>query len=165
MSNKFFEKIFDKKNWETHLNFTHWAEFIIVWISWDHTHFVKFGFVTRAQLVKDMETSFSFQLESDTWLFEKVSVNVTRSKDTTSVEMNSDEFTETGWVIVSECLGVTEGFHSRVSGDNLVFKGHVLDRLGSRGINEGFGGTTSGDKGEVLDDLLCVDSLTSTRFT
>ena len=42
------------------------TEFVFVDISGDHAHFVQFGLVTSTQLVEDVETSFSWQLESDT---------------------------------------------------------------------------------------------------
>ena len=77
-------------------DFTEGAEFVLVDISGDQAHFVQFGLVTSTQLVEDVETSFSWQLESDTGLFQKICVNVTRGKTTSCSEVDSDEFTETG---------------------------------------------------------------------
>ena len=79
--------------------------------------------------------------------------------------MNSDEFTETGRVIVSGGLGITEGFHSWIGSDDLIFKSTAtLECWSIIGATSSLL-THSGNDGEVLDDTLSVDSFTGTRFT
>lgn len=65
---------------------------------------------------------------------------------------------ETGGIVVTHGLGVTERFKHRVSLDDLVFEGPLLQFF--------FGFLARrADGGEVRDYLLRVLSLTSTRLT
>lgn len=73
--------------------------------------------------------------------------------------MDTNEFTESGTIVVTVCLGVTVGFQERVSLDNLVLQATLLLNLFT--LFAGVGG----DKSEVGNDLLRVLSLTGTRFT
>lgn len=84
--------------------------------------------------------------------------NISTSKFTSWSEMDTDEFTETGGVIVTDGLGVTEGFKNGIGLDDLIFK-RSLVLLGFILL----GGSTNG--GEVSNYLLGVFSLTSTRLS
>jgi len=100
--------------------------------------------------------SLNFLLLSNTRLLKKIGHNVATSKLTRGGEMDTDEFTETGGVVVSGGLGITIGLKNGVGGHNLVLKGDLLLRLLAR---------ASGDHGKIGDDLLGVLSLSSSRLT
>merc|ERR1719208_170682 len=70
--------------------------------------------------------------------------------------MDTDEFTETGGVVIPGCLGITIGLKNGVGGHNLVLKGDLLLRLLAR---------ASGNHGKIGDDLLGVLSLSSSRLS
>ena len=88
--------------------------------------------------------------------------NIARSDTTLLGEVDSDELSETRRVVVSDSLGITEGFQDRIGLDNLVFKGNLL--LLRFTVSSAFilAGT---DGGKVGNNLLCVLSLTGSRFT
>ena len=113
-------------------------------------------------LVEDVEATLGLELEGDTRLLEQVGVDITRRKFTSGLEVNTDEFTETGGVIVTDGLGVTVGLHTGVGSDNLILKGTTTAELGGVTTSSTTG---SGDNGEVLDNTLSVDSFTSSGFT
>jgi hypothetical protein len=107
------------------------------------------------ELVEDMVGAFNFLLLSDTGFLQKIGHDVTTSQLTSSVEVDTDELTETGGVVVPSSLGVAIGLENGVGGHNLVLKGNLL--LGLLGA--------SGDNGQVGDDLLGVLSLASSGFS
>ena len=137
---------------------------VIVGVSRDEESLSHFRLLVGDDLVEDMVVSLTAELEGDSRFLKKIGLNITTRELARGAKVNSDEFTESRRVIVSGGLGVTEGFESRVSRDDLVFKSHVLGTLGVSAVL-GNGSTGSSDKGEVLDDLLGVDGLTSTRLT
>jgi len=108
------------------------------------------------ELVEDMVGSLNLLLLSNTRLLKKIGHNVATSKLTRGGEMDTDEFTETGGVVVSGGLGITIGLKNGVGGHNLVLKRDLLLRLLAR---------ASGNHGKIGDDLLGVLSLSSSRLT
>lgn len=135
---------------------------VIIGISRDKELLSQFRLLVGDDLVEDMVVSLTAELEGDSRFLKKIGFNVTTRELARGAKVNSDEFTESRRVIVSCGLGVTEGFEGRVSRDDLVFERHVL---GTLGVSFASGSSGSSDKGEVLDDLLGVDGLTSTRLT
>merc|ERR1712015_375984 len=107
------------------------------------------------ELVEDMVGSLNLLLLSDTGLLQKIRHNVATSQLTGGVEVDTDELTETGGVVVPRGLGITIRLQNRVGGHDLVLKGNLLLRLLRAG----------GDNGQVGDDLLGVLGLASTRLT
>ena len=73
-----------------------------------------------------MVRSLNLLLLSDTRLLQKVGLNVTTSKLASSGEMDTDEFTKSGRVVIPGSLGITIGLQNGVGGNNLVLKGHLL---------------------------------------
>ncbi len=65
---------------------------------------------TLRQLVEDVEASLFVSLTDDSALFEQIAYNGSSREETSSVEVQFDEFTETGGVVVSCGLGVTESW-------------------------------------------------------
>ena len=95
--------------------------------------------------------------------------NIARSDTTSTVEVDSNELSETGRVVVTDSLGVTEGFQDRVGLDDLIFKSNSLFSSVSSRL---FAGKlislfllTSTNGGEVGNDLFGVFGLTGSRFT
>merc|ERR1719365_249115 len=108
------------------------------------------------ELVEDVVGSLNFLLLSDTGLLKQIRHNVTTSQLARGSEVNTDEFTKTGGVVIPGCLGITIGLQNGVGGHNLVLKGDLLGILLTAG---------GGNHGQVGDDLLGVLSLSSTRLT
>merc|ERR1719450_1818229 len=71
--------------------------------------------------------------------------------------MDTDELSETGGVVIPGGLGVTVGLKDGVGGHNLVLKGNLLLGLLTT--------STSGNHGQVGDDLLGVLSLAGARLS
>ena len=111
------------------------------------------GVGSSEKLVEDVEVTLSLSLVNDSGLLEQVDLKAGSGNETRSVELESDEFTETRRVVVLVRLGITKGFEHRVKLNQLVFKGSLLSSA------------TTGDVGDVLNDLLGVFSLTSTRLS
>merc|ERR1719245_2698315 len=109
------------------------------------------------KLVEDVVGSLNLLLLSNTRLLKQIGDNVATSQLTRGSEMDTDEFTETGRVVVSGGLGITVGLKNGVGGHNLVLKGDLLlNLLATR---------ASGNHGKIGDDLLGVLGLSSTRLT
>ena len=89
--------------------------------------------------------------------------NIARSDTTSTVEVDSDEFTETRRVVVTDSLGVTESFQDRVGLDDLVFEGDgfLLGLI----IGSSCLSLASTDGGEIGNNLLGVFGLTGSRFS
>jgi hypothetical protein len=134
---------------------THTDGRVSIWILDDQASLDKFRFSAGKTLVEDVVVSFTFKLVSDSRFLQKVSLDITGGKFTGWAEVDSNKFTESGRVIVPGGLSVTESFHSRVSGDDLVFKGLFVS----------FSGAGGGDHGEVLDNFFGVNSFTGTGLT
>merc|ERR1712004_846095 len=107
------------------------------------------------QLVEDVVGPLDLLLLGDTGLLKQVGHDVTTAELATGGEVDSDELTETGGVVVPRGLGVAVGLQDGVGGHDLVLKGDLL---------LGFLATSSGHHGQVGDHLLGVLGLASTRL-
>ena len=89
--------------------------------------------------------------------------NIARGETSSSVEVDTDELSETGRVVVSDGLGVSESLEHRVGLDDLVLQGDLLgsiielDSLGLRLLGS--------DSGEVGNNLFGVLGLSGSRFS
>merc|ERR1719232_375743 len=81
------------------------------------------------ELVEDVVGSLNLLLLSDTRLLKQIGDNVATSQLTRGSEMDTDEFTKTGRVVVSGGLGISVGLKNGVGGHNLVLKRDLLLRL------------------------------------
>merc|ERR1719233_909576 len=107
------------------------------------------------QLVENVVGPLNFLLFSNTGLFQQVGHNVTTSKLARCSEVDSDEFSKTGRVIIPGSFGITIGFKDRVSSHNLIFQRYFHLRFLS---------TSSSNHGKICDDLLGIFCLASTRL-
>merc|ERR1719266_1684445 len=92
-------------------------------------------------------------------LLEQVGHDVTTAELARGGEVDTDELSEPGGVVVSRSLGVTVGLQNGVGGHNLVLKGDLL------GLLLGSAASSSGHHGQVGDHLLGVLGLSGTRLT
>merc|ERR1712142_458726 len=119
-------------------------------------HLPVFGVSIGHELVEDVVISLNLQLEGDTRLFQKVGLDIGGRDLGSGTEVNTDEFTEAGGVVVTDGLGITIGLKRRVGLDNLLFKGAGIGTLGSLRLGSlGIGAV----QGKVLQHLLGVLSL------
>merc|ERR1719391_960587 len=113
------------------------------------------------QLVEDVVISLDLKLEGDTGLLQKVGLDIGGGDLGGGTEVDTDELTEAGRVVVTDGLGVTVGLQGRVGLNNLLLKGAGVGALGSLGL----GGLWIGAvEGKVLQHLLGVLSLAGTRL-
>lgn len=87
-------------------------------------------------------------------------LNISTGQFSGATEVDTDEFTETGGVVVTHGLGVTEGLKDGIGLDDLILQASLL--LGSGILVLLFGGT---DGGEVRNYLLGVFRLSGTRLS
>ena len=87
-------------------------------------------------------------LLSDTGLLQEVGDDVATTELSGGREVDSDELSEPGGVVVPRSLGVAVGLQDGVGGHNLVLKGDLLLSL--------LGTTAGGDHGQVGDHFLGV---------
>merc|ERR550519_2229927 len=113
--------------------------------------------VRLQQLVEDMVGSLHLLLLSDTGLLQQVGHDVTTGQLARGCEVDTDELSESGGVVVPGGLSITVGFQDGVGGHNLVFKRYLLLILLSF--------STSGHHGQVGDHLLGVLRFASTRLS
>ena len=76
--------------------------------------------VRLEQLVEDMVRPLDLLLLSDTRLLQQVGDDVATGQLTRGGEMDTDELSETGRVVIPGSLGVSIGFQNGVGGHNLV---------------------------------------------
>ena len=105
-----------------------------------------------------MEVSLLGVLVGETGLLEEIVLNISRGKFGVLTKVNTDEFTETGGVIVTDGFSVTIRFKDRVAHNNLILNGHFLSIAFSLNVS-------STDRGKVLDDFFRVFGFSCTRFT
>merc|ERR1712088_353331 len=94
-------------------------------------------------------------LVSQTRLLQEVAHHVSSGQFARGVEMDTDELSESGGVVVPHSLGVTPGLQHRVGGNDLLLKGG-LSLLPLAG---------GADGGKVGNDLLGVLSLSGTGLS
>merc|ERR1719447_1452014 len=124
-------------------------------------HLPVFGVGVGHQLVEDMVIPFDLQLEGDTGLLQKVGLDIGGGDFGSGAEMDTDEFTESGGVVVTDGLGVTVGLKRRIGLDNLLLERTGVRALGSLGFGRlGIGAV----QGVILEHLLGVLGLSGTRL-
>merc|ERR1739838_1017853 len=113
------------------------------------------------QLVEDMVISFNLQLEGDTGLLQKVGLDISGGDFGGGAEVDTDELSESGGVVVTDGLGVAVSLQRRVGLDNLLLERTGVLTLGSLGLGRlGIGAVQS----VVLQDFLGVLGLSSARL-
>merc|ERR1719234_1569558 len=110
------------------------------------------------QLVEDVVGPLHLLLLSDTGLLKQIRHDITTAKLARGGEVDSDELSEPGGVVVPRSLGVSVGLQDGVGGNNLVLKGDLLLGLLSST-------SSGGHHGRVGDHLLGVLGLSGTRLT
>merc|ERR1719462_401040 len=109
-------------------------------------------------LVEDVVISLDLQLEGDTGLLQKVGLDVGRGDLHVGAELDTDELTESGGVVVTDGLGVTVGLQGRIGLNDLFLEGTGVGGGGGLGL----GGVGIGAvQGVILQHFLCVLSLAS----
>ena len=98
------------------------------------------------QLVEDVVGPLHLLLLGDTRLLEQVRHDVATGELSTGGEVDSDEFSEPGGVVVSRRLRVAVRLENGVGGNDLVLKGDLLGLLLRAS-------STSGHHGQVGDHL------------
>merc|ERR1719376_2014365 len=106
-------------------------------------------------VVESMVATLQRLLVGETGLLKQVDDHVSSRKLTSGVEVDTDELSEPGRVVVPHGLGVAPSLKDGVGLDNLVLKGGLALFPLSGGA----------DGGEVRDDLLGVLSLSGTRLS
>ena len=77
------------------------------------------------ELVEDVVGPLDLLLLSDTGLLEKVRHDVATSQLSGRVEVDTDELTETGGVVIPRSFSITVGLQNGVGGHNLILKGYL----------------------------------------
>merc|ERR1712212_292414 len=83
------------------------------------------------QLVEDMVISLDLQLEGDTGLLQKVGLDIGGGDFGGGAEVDTDELTESGGVVVTDGLGVAISLQWRVGLNNLLLERTRVLTLGS----------------------------------
>merc|ERR1719330_1761148 len=113
------------------------------------------GDLVRHDVVEGMVASLKRLLVSQTRLLKQIDNHVSSGQLSRGVEMDTDELSESGGVVIPHSLGITPGLEHRVGCHNLVLKGG-LSLLPLAG---------GADGGEVGDNLLGVLGLSGTRLS
>merc|ERR550519_2479558 len=130
---------------------------VVVSVSRAETLGLHLGVEGLEELVEDMVGSLNLLLLSDTGLLQEIGHNVATSQFTGATEVDTDELTETGGVVVPRGLGITVGLQNGVSSHNLVLKRNLLSISSLL--------AAGGHHGQVGDDLLGVFSLSGSRLS
>ena len=112
------------------------------------------------QEVENMVGALTGRLVGDTRLFKQVNFNIASCHFTHVVKPNPNKLSKAGGIIVSDCLGISKGFHDRIGLNNLIFKGCLflvtfLDLFNYVRAN----------KSKVSNDFLGILSFACSRFT
>ena len=119
------------------------------------TFLLQVGDLVRHEVVEGVVATLKRLLVGETGLLEQVDDHVGSGQLSRGVEVDTDELSESGRVVVPHSLGVTPGLKDGVGLDDLVLKGGLsLLPLAGRA-----------DGGEVGNDLLGVLGLSGTRLT
>merc|ERR1719431_877492 len=116
---------------------------------------LKVGDLVRHDVVEGMVASLKRLLVSQTRLLKQIDNHVSSGQLSRGVEMDTDELSESGGVVIPHSLGITPGLEHGVGCHNLVLKGG-LSLLPLAG---------GADGGEVGDNLLGVLGLSGTRLS
>jgi len=107
---------------------------------------------TKDELIEEVEVTLTGLLTDHTTLLEQVVGDTPTNRITLCIKVNLEILTETGGVVITDGLGITESLQKRVRvKDNALNKLYLL--------------TVTRHGSDVLHDLLGSDSLTSTRLT
>jgi len=107
---------------------------------------------TEDELIEEVEVTLTGLLTDHTTLLEQVVGDTPTNRITLCIKVNLEILTETGGVVITDGLGITESLQKRVR-----VKDNALDELYLLAV------TRHGS--DVLHDLLSSHSLTSTRLT
>lgn len=110
------------------------------------------------KLIEDMIVALIPVKLDNSALLKQIPVNVCSSDLAGSGKLDTDKLAKTRRVVVANGLGVSESLEYRVCAEDL------LREIGSI-VSAGAGSVESRYCGEVLDDLLCVFRLSSTRLS
>ena len=122
---------------------------------WGLTFLLQVRNLVGHEVVEGVVATLKGLLVGETGLLEQVDHHVSSGQLSGGVEVDTDELSESGGVVVPHGLGVTPGLKDGVGLDDLVLKGGLSLLPLARGA----------DGGEVGDDLLCVFSLSSSRLS
>ena len=122
---------------------------------WGLTFLLQVGNLVGHEVVEGVVATLKRLLVGETGLLEQVDHHVGSRQLSRGVEVDTDELSESGGVVVPHSLGVTPGLQDRVGGHNLVLKGG-LSLLPLAG---------GADGGEVGNDLLGVLGLSGTGLS
>merc|ERR1711881_58859 len=111
--------------------------------------------LVRRKVIESMVASLKGLLVSQSGFLQEIDNHVSSRQFSSLIEVNTDELSKTGGVVIPDSLGITPGLKDRVSLHNLVLKGCFSLLPLARGA----------DSGEVRDDLFGVLSLSSTRLS
>ena len=122
---------------------------------WGLTFLLQVGNLVGHEVVEGVVATLKRLLVGETGLLEQVDHHVGSRQLSGGVEVDTDELSESGGVVVPHGLGVAPGLKDGVGLDDLVLKGGLsLLPLAGRA-----------DGGEVGNDLLGVLGLSSTGLT
>merc|ERR1712073_284192 len=119
------------------------------------TLLLKVGNSVGHHVVEGVVATLQRLLVSQTRLFKQIDNHVSSGQLSGGIEMDADELSETGGVVIPHSLGITPGLQNGVGGHDLVLKGSLSLLPLSRGA----------DGGEVGDDLLGVLGLSGSRLS
>merc|ERR1719495_454041 len=117
--------------------------------------FFEISNLIRHEVVESVVASLKWLLVSQTRFFKQVHNHVSTRQFTRSVEVNSDELTKSGGVVISHSFSITPGLQYGIGLHNFVLKGSFTFLL--------FAGRADG--GKVGNNFFGVLSFSSTRFT
>ncbi|KAG5455370.1 MAG: hypothetical protein BJ554DRAFT_5232, partial [Olpidium bornovanus] len=117
---------------------------------------------TPHQLVKYVVIALLFRLVSHPGLFQQVALDVRAHDLASSIELDPDELSEPGRIVVPDGLRVAEGFQNGIRLQNLLLQHPELVLVALDGRPAG--AVHRGDGREVLNDLFRVLGLSRARL-
>merc|ERR1711881_425650 len=119
------------------------------------TLLLEVGNLVGHKVIESVVASLKGLLVSQSGFLQEIDNHVSSRQFSSLIEVNTDELSETGGVVIPDSLCITPGLKDRVSLHNLVLKGCFSLLPLARGA----------DSSKVRDDLLGVLSLSSTRLS